>query len=70
MIDEDRLVHSVRFSSTLALLTAVVLMLGHVALGWFPHAGSNPWYYPLTLSLQLFYILVQVWVFRMRQRPS
>lgn len=54
-----------------AMSVVIVLLWGHVAFGWFKNGYSSAsWYYPLVISLEVFYLLVQVWIIRLRRSAS
>ena len=68
MTEEPRLVRIVQIAALVAMAGVLVLIWGHIAFNWF--ADGTPgesWYYAATMSLQVFFILVQVWVFRVRR---
>lgn len=71
MAETQLLMRVVRTTAVIAMLIVVVLTSGHVFLGWFKNGyGSDAWYYPLIIALETFYILVQVWLIRVRRSTS
>ena len=53
------------------MAVVVILTWGHIAFGWFKNGEmSDAWYYPLVISLEVFFLLVQLWIIRMRRQAS
>lgn len=68
MTQDERLIRIVRMVALVAMSVAVFLLTLHTFLGWFPFGDrSYAWYYPAIITLELFFILVQVWIFRVRR---
>lgn len=63
-MSEQRFIDAVRIAANIAMAVVVVLVLGNLAFVWGEHTA---WYYPCVFSLQVFFILVQLWVIRMRR---
>lgn len=71
MTETERFIRVVRAFAMVAMSVVIVLLWGHVAFGWFKNGYSSAsWYYPLVISLEVFYLLVQVWIIRLRRSAS
>ena len=71
MTETDRLVRLLQLLAVIALCPVLVMSWGHLAFGWFKDGTpGESFYYALTMSLQVFFILVQVWIIRLRSRAS
>ena len=69
--EQERFIRIVRVLALIAMSVVIVLTWGHIAFGWFKYDdSSNAWYYPLVISLEVFFILVQVWIIRIRRSTS
>ena len=71
MTEQERFIRIIRAAALVAMAVVVVLTWGHIAFGWFKSgAVSDAWYYPLVISLEVFFLLVQLWIIRMRRQAS
>ncbi len=69
MSDEPRFIRMIQVAALLGMAVVLVLIWGHIAFNWFADGTpAESWYYAATMSLQLFFILVQVWIIRLRRK--
>lgn len=71
MTERGRLIRIVRALALIAMSVVIVLTWCHLAFGWFKYGDAGTaWYYPLIISLEVFFILVQIWIIRLRRSAS
>jgi hypothetical protein len=70
MSEQEPFIRNLQIAGIIALSIALIMTWGRIAFAWFKGGQGDDWYYPLVMSLQAFFILVQFWIIRLRRSAS